>query len=310
MSQSPPSESITSYRLHLRLGRVRSPLRRSRLPRRLPIRRRRQQPVGYLGPCGPSRVGRLARPDPQPLAALLAQSQCARLSAKRVCAVTSEPLTDKWPYYYKELGSVEHLHALGVIAATYNVLEFQLAHWFRASIGADYKSEVANSLFAALSNNTRLDVVRKHFSQEKFPKYYHLIKCALDSYDICAENRNYLMHSVGNENFVDGEIYNFIKPARNDPGRMVDYPLKVKDLREIADSIRSTASYLECVLSFALSDSPLLRDQSGIEVELSTSIGTIPLPRKLSLICREALQDAQLLHQPWDASQDDPDRLD
>lgn len=136
-----------------------------------------------------------------------------------------------WPYYYKEFGSVEHLHALGVIAATYNVMEYQLSHWFRATIDADYQDEIAARIFASLSNNTRLDIIRKFFEQSRFDKYRIWINEALDSYDICAENRNYLMHSVGNENFVDPELCNFIKPSRNNPTRTIDYPLRVKDLR-------------------------------------------------------------------------------
>uniref|UniRef100_UPI0011AE85EA hypothetical protein n=1 Tax=Methylobacterium sp. B34 TaxID=95563 RepID=UPI0011AE85EA len=69
--------------------------------------------------------------------------------------MTSDLLDDEWPTYYRQLGSVEHLHALGVIAATFNVLEVELLHWFRASLAASYKKDIADHLFAALTNNTR-----------------------------------------------------------------------------------------------------------------------------------------------------------
>src|SRR5215216_95709 len=89
----------------------------------------------------------------------------------------------------------QHMHALGVVAAHYNHLEmvFQLLFWRYSGIA----SQPAARLFLRLNNNrNRLDTLQewieeKEFNAELKARGLHFV----NAFEVCAENRNFLMHS-------------------------------------------------------------------------------------------------------------------
>ena len=197
---------------------------------------------------------------------------------------------------YRDFGSAEHLHALGAIAAMYNLLEDQL--WWLLRDYLCVNETVAAHTFISMSNNTRLDIARRAVKEietdsDAIAGYLHF----LIGYDICAENRNYLMHSTADQNFEDIEIYNFLKRSRRNPLEYVDYPIRVGDLREVADVTQTYWLYGSALRTWFRKS----RDAQPQDRDASWP-STLPekplLPRKLSLICREALEAGRLLFPP------------
>lgn len=128
----------------------------------------------------------------------------------------------------------DHMHALGVEAANYNHLEFTMQALFWQSSGLEIT--VAMHLFSDLNvNKKRLDTL-KRFVQAKEPD--PIVKDLLDhfisGFDICAENRNLLMHGMTLDADSSSELI-LKKFARNDPTRTNYMHLTVPAIRKVAD---------------------------------------------------------------------------
>lgn len=145
--------------------------------------------------------------------------------------MTDDP--EVWPPY--EVGQPKHIHALGVIAAKYNGLEFSLFCLMMDYTGLS--SETAQWLFANLSNNLRLDLLKRCVREkETEPVMKEYVLHFADCFDVCAENRNILMHSmVGKTN--DAALLNFAKSSKNDPRKVNTLDLRLGDIRRVADAI-------------------------------------------------------------------------
>ena len=85
------------------------------------------------------------------------------------------------------------MHALGVVAANYNQLELTLYTIFAHYTGRTIQ---AAALFSQMKNNFRIDtlkcLVQANEPDDTIGK--HIFYFA-DGFNICADNRNFLMHS-------------------------------------------------------------------------------------------------------------------
>jgi hypothetical protein len=142
-------------------------------------------------------------------------------------------LHDNWPQpdYFK--GKKDHLHALGVVAALYNDLEFSLFSLFYMYSGLT--RVVAQPLFENMSNSQRLDFLTRcvetsNIDDTSKELANHFIKC----FSICAENRNFLMHSTINTNH-ELDIVIFSKASREDPNRLNSINADLATIRKVAD---------------------------------------------------------------------------
>ena len=97
--------------------------------------------------------------------------------------------SDTWPLPAYEVGQPKHIHALGVVAARYNMLEFALECLMFDYIGMS--SDTTQYLFANLSNNLRLDLLKRCVEDREADNdtkeaMLHFVSC----FSVCAENRN------------------------------------------------------------------------------------------------------------------------
>lgn len=140
------------------------------------------------------------------------------------------------------------MHALGVVAANYNSMEFTLQLLFYFYIGL--KSDVPVWLFNHLHNNkNRLDILSRLLSShEQNPQVADLLAFFVTGYDICAENRNLLMHSLTLKASVSTEL-SLHKFSRNNPTKTNYIQLTVAQIRAVADEIDSMDDFgVECLL--------------------------------------------------------------
>jgi hypothetical protein len=131
----------------------------------------------------------------------------------------------------------DHMHALGVVAAHYNHLEqvFQLLFWRYSALD----STPALRLFQRLNNNrNRIDsliewIENKEYNAEMKERALHFVS----GFEVCAENRNFLMHGLTQSPLSASDSLVLAKAARRDPERHNFLHLRLQDIRQIANEI-------------------------------------------------------------------------
>lgn len=129
-----------------------------------------------------------------------------------------------------------HMHALGVVAANYNSLENTLSllmYHYSGKLGS-----MPQLLFSLLNNNhNRLTMLRCYIDENEFdPAVKEYLTYFAAAYDICAENRNFLMHGM-TQSPSDSQNLLLSKFARRDPTRLNYLELTADDIREVADDM-------------------------------------------------------------------------
>ena len=92
-------------------------------------------------------------------------------------------------------------------------------------------------VFANTNNNMRQELLKRCLTEREPNEIIrdhvlHFIKC----FGICAENRNFLMHSMAGKVSAD-DVLNFAKGTKNDPTKVNALNLKVDDVRRVAGEI-------------------------------------------------------------------------
>lgn len=156
----------------------------------------------------------------------------------------------KWSGEYYPASLTDHIHALGIVAANYNTLESSFYSLFCEYFGISANSA---ALFAQFKNNFRIDtlkvVVEKY---EKDPAVadavFHFLKC----YNICADNRNVLMHSLMDAHDQIEPDLVAKKPTRNNPEKFTNLHFSLSALRKAADELWSVELYCGDIYMFLL----------------------------------------------------------
>jgi hypothetical protein len=143
-----------------------------------------------------------------------------------------------WSWHQRYHPSLrDHMHALGVVAANYNHLEqvFMALFWRYSSLD----STPALRLFQRLNNNRhRIDsllewIESKEFNTSAKELAVHFVK----SFETCADNRNFLMHSLTKGTLEQTDKLVLAKAAKRDPDRTNSLQLGVEELRTVADDM-------------------------------------------------------------------------
>jgi hypothetical protein len=152
-------------------------------------------------------------------------------------------MSDKWPEYLPD--TRDHLHAIGVIAVTFNFLEYRLLGLSLLYVGFD---EVTTFLFHRLRDNAaRIELILKASALrgetiEIKDSVHHF--CA--GFVRCAENRNILMHSlartVESKNALVPSV-EFLKAAKDKHLKWNRFSLGVPQLRIIADETKAFSDF-------------------------------------------------------------------
>jgi len=155
---------------------------------------------------------------------------------------------DEWPEY--RVGNRDYIHALGVIASCFNLLEFRFRSLFGMYI---WPSRMAYSLFAKQTNQLKLDLMRLSIDASSHPDpIKEDVRYFLAGFKTCTDNRNVLMHSTVFYLFgPDDEPcpavalphqqpkgLGFQKMSRGNPFQIKTYELTIEEIRAIADGDR------------------------------------------------------------------------
>lgn len=185
-------------------------------------------------------------------------------------------MADGWPRY--KIAPREHLEALGAITINWNTLEIMLFMVLRHYIRAPDDS--AQAIFFALGNTSRTDLLLTMARKvEKRADVLARVEHFAKAYDICRENRNWLMHAWPDDQ-PDGDNLVLKKTPSRSPFIAHTLSIPVEALRDVADSIRGWAEYGSLIFLHIEENRRAHEDQSTIGAPRPLP-DIFPLPRKL-----------------------------
>jgi hypothetical protein len=153
------------------------------------------------------------------------------------------PIGDDWPSPKNKIGDTDHVHAIGQISLVLNFLEDVFGNLFQLIFPADLS--YGEGLFHGLNNRDRVDmfsaIVRFH---QKEAEVSSRLLDAMRYFNICADNRNIVMHSVSQFDDTPSPIMRLAKKAARDPKKTNYYNLSLEDLRRVADETAATFLFL------------------------------------------------------------------
>ena len=147
----------------------------------------------------------------------------------------TESLDLSWPSY--DVGPRDCIFALGVVSLSYAQLEFAFSGMFKTVTGIDRNT--AELLLPRIRNDIRLNLMRERLPQHGWPlDITDRVSSFLDAFDICAANRNDLMHS---NVFLTADAIILYKTSNS--GRTLSCNPTLKELHQIADDIHTLTDY-------------------------------------------------------------------
>jgi hypothetical protein len=140
------------------------------------------------------------------------------------------------------MGTDAQLHAMGQISLVYNEIE----DWFSFLFEQLFPTEpdFAARLFHRSNNKDRVDVLKAIVSKSE-PDHDIRDRAlwALECFDICTTNRNVLAHARSEYEHRSSTM-RLVKKSRADHNRTNYYPLKLKQLRDIADEMGAVLDFM------------------------------------------------------------------
>lgn len=141
---------------------------------------------------------------------------------------------DIWPDPSFHIGQRDHLHALGAIIATYNMLEFALFVMFKNALRLP--DEHARRLFILLNNHNRIELIKDAaLTLNHRDAIIHFV----DGFSILTNTRNFLAHSMVIQNTTEQAHLTFGKGSKRNPGELSFTHLTLDEIREIADQMKA-----------------------------------------------------------------------
>ena len=199
-----------------------------------------------------------------------------------------------WPPY--RVGNADYIHALGVVASVFNLLEFRFRSFFH--LYTRIPTPPAYKVFANMTNDKRLELVRECLEFSSHPdSITDDVRHFLSGYKTCADNRNILMHSTVVYLFGPGDVrcpelappfeqpqgVAFQKSPKSNPLNINTYQLTIEEIRLVADSLKSFEKYGNSLYWHILKNYEPMRYQSwGFPAEARFALPDRPaLPNPL-----------------------------
>jgi len=179
-----------------------------------------------------------------------------------------------WQKEISELGSSEHIEAVGALALFYNRLEFSLYLLMKHFVSFDEEARV--QLFTTLNNRERVDLILALASGAE-PAARDTITHAMGCYDICAENRNLVLHALPGMDTSNPSVLNVLKASKHKPNVLRRYHFTLDVIRRAALDMETTTDFIDRVWMVI---SEYVQDGQRV---LHTLPEKPPKPRKLSL---------------------------
>jgi len=188
-----------------------------------------------------------------------------------------------WPTYMK--GHKEHYHALGVIAAAFNLLEHRLLGLFMLYV-SEFDDVTALMFQRIRDNGTRSDfLARAVTARGESPEIKDAVAHFCKGFDTCAQNRNTLMHSATAPVIENGEIVEtvFSKGKKGQPLDWNRYSLDLTQLRNVADEMHEFTTFGRNLMNYVFGQYRRRIAEGPFQVPTSTTLPEKPpLPTLLT----------------------------
>lgn len=145
---------------------------------------------------------------------------------------------NQWPPY--NIGSADHLHAVGTVIAAWNLIERDYQAFIQLVFPSHMKAGIRT--FDLLNNDGRIALIRDELPAFLNEKERDLLDHFLKAAYICKENRNVLAHS-GYGISSDAERIILSKGRSKNAQSGSQMTLSVKAIREMADATFWTANF-------------------------------------------------------------------
>jgi hypothetical protein len=182
----------------------------------------------------------------------------------------------KWPLY--DLGSHDHLHAIGVMIAAWNQVE-TVYQTFIQLIFPDHMAAGIH-VYELLGNDERAKLIRAHLPSIATNEEFGLVDHFLTYANICRVYRNILAHS-GYANQPPDDLIRLTRGSSKDRKTLTSVQFSVAGIREMADT-----TYIAAQFGFAVWSAIQLRLSNeswaakGVVPQFSLSLPEKPpLPR-------------------------------
>jgi hypothetical protein len=141
-----------------------------------------------------------------------------------------------WPRY--NVGPRECMFVLGVIGVNYAHLEFALAAMFATVTGMGM--DTVGPLLPKIRNNVRLDLMRERLPGHRWPEeVIEHVRHFINGFNVCADNRNLLMHS----NIFTLSTDEIILFKNSNSGKGITCNPTLAELRQVADDMHTFFGY-------------------------------------------------------------------
>lgn len=198
------------------------------------------------------------------------------------------PCSDDWPrgQHIVRCPS-EHVHAIGMVALNFNLMEETVRRILVQQINVPPKA--AEKIAGGMTNRERVDTLLAIIESDQHgDEVICVVRAALHAFDICTDNRNILMHSNHLYSDVASGVTSLFKRSRGDKSKGLIFDVNISDLREVADVTNDTINMLLDLWMYFETRLPLERRFPDDFMDVSTSPPSplpreIPKPRKLNL---------------------------
>jgi hypothetical protein len=197
----------------------------------------------------------------------------------------------EWPPPYYPDGAAAHMEALGMISAIYNHLEYTL--YLLILNYSQLEANVAMSLFGRMTRVQHLKFLQdcSESRTKDNPMRKHVINF-IQCFDIVADNRNVLMHSLIYET-DDGAILKLAKTSKAAPTIYKELRLDVSVLRETAFDLQDVDEYGDKIWSYCRHRAPWSKHYHGVEPSIGLPPASPSFVKKLALPKNLLISDSQ-----------------
>lgn len=150
----------------------------------------------------------------------------------------------QWPEPHYFVGSADFIHAIGVLSASYNLLEFRLRQFLELYTQLPHPS--GTQVFISSNNQERLNLLRMCVEKSEHPlRVRNRVIRFADGYNACAQNRNILMHSetVPIIKSNGRQEVAFKKLSKRAPFLPNLFSPSIRELRKIADATNKSQRF-------------------------------------------------------------------
>ena len=138
------------------------------------------------------------------------------------------------------IGSHDHLHAVGVMIAAWNMVETAFQAFIQLVF--PYHMKAGIHTFELLGNDERVKLIRSQLADIATKEEQDLLEYFIKSADICKVNRNILAHA-SYPNQPPGDRIMITKGTSKDRSTINTITLDVSAVREMADATYSIAAF-------------------------------------------------------------------